>query len=380
MYAKPFDNSSQTNESHPPEVAKPKNKNITSGDGKLCVAYSDVNQVCIAASNYPLLQYLLLFDLSTITSHTCYFTGYAVGRETSWHLPAVHIPLVQSGKRIDPRRWLYKFSLHFYKYRYPFLREAELYALDNAFASPLIGRRPYSLLSDGPLCLTNNMQPHSTEYIKQLRKRHSLSGLIERMLFGPVSVGSLGNNSQCVGIYMTERNESFVLQGKSLHVQSLQELWDTSCEEKREFVKKVFGITDTDVAKLNSKRMIFLTQPIVKDCGLSEQEYVGLLRRIFGNYDTSQLLIKLHPRDNFDYSSHFPDIAVYSKTVNMQLLALLGVAFERAITICSSSVGSFSANTEVDWYGSDIHPQIKAFFGEATPPVKNVNTPTLRDL
>ena len=354
-----------------------KTKKIISADGELTVVCDEVRQVCIAASCYPLLQYLLLFDLPTTSAHTCYFTGYAVSREISSHLPAVHIPLALSGKRLAPRRWLYKFALRFYKYRYPFLRKAKIFALDNAFASPLIGRRCYSLLSDGPMCMTNNMQPDSKEYLKQLRKRRSLSGMLEKLLFGPVSVCPLGNNSQCLDFYMTEENESPVFKGKPVHVSSLEKLWDSADEEKRRFVRHVFGISHDDVAMLNSKKLIFLTQPIVKDCGLTEGEYAQLLERIFKNYDTSQMLIKLHPRDDFDYGRHFPGIAVYSKTVNMQLLALQGVRFERAITVCSSSLGSFPETTELDWYGSSVHPKIKAFFGEAIPPVSTVNRPVL---
>lgn len=150
-------------------------------------------------------------------------------------------------------------------------------------------------------------------------------------------------------------------------------MWDESTDEKRAFIKYVFDVGDEDIAMLGGKRYMFLTQPMLKDRILNEQEYVDVLKKIFANYDTSQMLLKLHPRDNFDYAKYFPNIQVYSKIVNMQLLVLIGTSIERAITICSSSINAFPETVEVDWWGADIHPKVKKYFGETALPNRKYN-------
>lgn len=347
---------------------------IVSADGLLSVKATDVTNVCLTPSSYALLQYLLLFDNTMVAERTCYFLGYGVPRSISGHLPAVHISTLLSAKRWSPRRWIDKLQLRFvYPRRYPFLRTAKLYAFDQGFVGPLIGRHEYSLLSDAPLCMTQNMQLESAEYQRQKRKHTSFSGRLEQLLFGQVATHTMGNNPQCIQFFMTEPNESPVFGSRPVHVQSLKSLWEQSSEEKRSLVRRVFDVSDEDLALVSSRRVMFLTQPLIQDCGLTEEEYLEILHRVFSHYDHSQLLLKLHPRDCFDYCRHFPQVAVFDKSVNMQLLVLLGTSVERAVTVCSSSVGSFPESVPVDWFGPEIHPKLRAFFGSTMRPDRPYN-------
>lgn len=351
-----------------------KNTPIKSADGCLSVNPEGIQKVCMTGSTYALLQYLLLFDTETVTAHTFYFLGYAVSPSIASHLPARHISLRQTSSRIAPQRWVGKIMLKLGRnLRHPFLRNAEIYAFDQGFVSPLIGRRDYSLLSDGPRCMSLNMQETSAEYQRQLQKRASLPGRLEQLLFGPVATHPYGNNPQCRQFFMTEENESPVFGSRPVHVRSLQTLWDEAAEEKRELIRKVFDIDDADIATLNSRKVIFLTQPLTLDCGLTEEEYLGILRKIFSHYDHSQLLLKLHPRDRFDYQRHFPQVAVYGKNVNMQLLVLLGTRVERAATVCSSAINAFPDSVQADWFGPGLHPKLLAFYGTTMRPDRPCN-------
>ena len=94
-----------------------------------------------------------------------------------------------------------------------------------------------------------------------------------------------------------------------------------------------------------------------------EQEYADLLERIFSHYDYSQLLIKTHPRDHFNYVKYFPDIAVFDKPVNVELLSLFNFSFRKAVTISSAAVFSLPETIELDWFGPNIHPKIYAVSG-----------------
>lgn len=332
----------------------------------------------MTGSIHALLQYLLLFDYNIVTRHTCYFLGYAVNDDISSRLPAVHFSTKQTGTRWTPSRWLDKINMRLTKNsKYPFLKTSQIYAMDVGFVPPLIGSRDYALLSDGPLSMSQNMQKDSAEYQRQIRKKHTLQGLLEEFLYGPVAVFGWGNNKQCKAFYLTEKNQSAVFGDKPVYIQSLQQMWHKASDESKDFVKYVFGIDDSDIQTLNSRKYIYLTQPMVKDRILTENEYVDILRDIFSQYDASQVLMKLHPRDNFDYKKYFPEVGIYDKKVNMQLLVMLGANFERAITICSSSANSFPETVELDWFGVDIHPKLKAFFGEMVPPNRKYNQMSL---
>ncbi len=356
-----------------------KRKEIHSADGLLSVPFDHVTHACMTGSIHALLQYLLLFDYDTVARHTCYFLGYGVSPELSAHLPAYYFKTKQTGTVLTPSRWLDKISIRLRRNsNYPFLKHSKIFAMDVGFVPPLIGSQPYALLSDGPLGISQNMQPSSAEYQRQIKKKHTLQGRLEELLYGPVAVFGWGNNPQCREFYLTEENpNAVVLQGKPVHIRSLRHMWESASDETRQLVLNVYGIDDSDIALLNSKRYIFLTQPFTRDRTLTDDEYHHLLQRIFSHYDTSQMLLKLHPRDKFDYQKHFPGIAVYDKKVNMQLLVLLGATVERAITICSSSVNSFPENVTVDWFGPDIHPKLKAFFGQMVPPYRSYNQVSL---
>jgi len=342
---------------------------IQSPDGKLQVKYEEITNSCMCVSLYALLQYLLLFDEDTIKHHTCYFLGYAVNEKISAKLPGYHFDTKQTiNKTFAPSRWLDKFSLRLSRNRrYPFLKNTKIYAQDLGFLSSLIGKQTYSMLADGPNFLTMNMQPDSAEYQRHERKRHSLQGKVEKLLYGNVAVNTLGNNPQCQAFYLTEENTSPVLLNKQAYVNSFQELWQESSDSKKRFILDLFDVNDEDTQMLKDKSIMFLTQPLVQDNMLTEQEYVSLLQSVFSGYDASQIVIKTHPRDRFDYRRYFPEIAVYDKKINIQLLLLSDVHIQRAVTICSSSINAFPNDVEADWFGSQVHPAIQQYYGDMTP-------------
>lgn len=349
-------------------------RNISSADGRLSIPFKDISYVCMTPSIHALLQYLLLFEYDTVAHHTCYFTGYAVSEQIASRLPGVWYSIHQTGTKHTLGRVCQKSLLRLMApLRYPFLRNADIFAFDVGFVPSLIGHRPYALLSDGPLGISQNMQSFSAEYQRQVQRKHSLQGRLEEFLFGPVAVSGWGNNPQCTSFYLTEQNSSVVFQDKPVYIASLNQLWNNASQESRDFVRYVFDVNDEDIRILNSKRFMFLTQPMVKDAILSEEEYIQVLNDIFSHYDQSQLILKLHPRDDFDYRSHFPHVAIYGKKVNMQLLVILGATVERAATICSSSINSFPDHIAVDWYGVDIHPKLKRWFGEVALPYRPFN-------
>lgn len=351
-----------------------KDKVINSQDGKIRIKYSEVTHVCIAPTLYPLLQYILLMDDDIVFHHTYYFLNELIPQKAREQLPNTYLNYF--GKKFKEqlrRRWM-KLKLRFFKYiDYPFLKTAEIFANDIPYGSLCIGNRPYNLQPDAPNCLTLNSQYHSAEYIRMQKKADSFWGHLQRFVLGDIFVHYFGYNSQCKAIYMTEENTSPVLEGKKVYVQSLPSMWNKASEKKKLFIMGLFNITSNDITFLNSRPNLFFSQPIMKDCGLTETEYIDVLNKIFQNYPKNSIIIKTHPRDSFDYAQHFPDTIVFTKPISSQLLNLIGVTPQKIITINSTAIEGFPETITCDYYGTHVHSKLEKFFDKEFKPKRLVN-------
>ena len=341
---------------------------------KFGIKAEDITHVCIVPSLYPLLQYLLLMDDDIIFHHTCYFVNEVIPENIRKQLPCIYYNYF--GKKFSQKvsRRLTKLRLRFCKYRdYPFLRLANIYALDIPYLSLCIGNQSYSSLSDAPNWLTLNMQKSSTEYLRQQRHSNSIIGKIQSLVFGNLFVHYLGNNDQCKAFYLTEENNSFVLKGKDVYVQSLSSLYSKASDKKQQFIMGLFDISRNEIEFLNSRPNLFFSQPLMNDCGLTEEEYMDVLTKIFQHYPSQSIIIKTHPRDKFDYIKHFPEVIVFSKPINSQLLCLMGITPQRIITVSSTAIEGFPGTIECDYYGNVVHPKIEKYFGNNYEPKRKVH-------
>lgn len=324
------------------------------------------SNTCMALSMYALMYYLLLMDEETILHRTYYVLGTAVPKSVSDRLNGHYLwSSSQKRKQVNLARWGYKLWTKLVKgIKYPFLKETELYAQDIGVLSVLIGKRQYKLLPDGPNFLTLNMNNDSAEYIRMQRIASSFIGKLQNLMYGPVFVHFLGDNNQCKEIYLSEENYSPVLNRRKVHIHPLAEMWESSSESKQKLIMDIFDIQQADLELINSRPVIFFSQPLVEDSILDEEEYLNLLKKILAHYNTSEVLIKTHPRDHFDYKKHFCEISVFDKKVNIQLLAFFCEKTKRVSTIFSTSVEAFPLNVEVDWFGTEAHPNIERHYGK----------------
>lgn len=341
---------------------------------KFGMELEDVTHVCIAPTLYPLLQYMLLMDDDIAFRHTFYFVNELIPEKARQKFPCeCYNYFGKSTAQKFNRRW-HKFRIRFFKYvDYPFLKTAEFFGNDIPYGSLFIGKSSYNLLPDAPNCMTLNSQYDSAEYIRMQNHANSLVGKLQHMVFGDLFVHYFGYNSQCKAVFMTEVNSSPALEGKTVHVRSLSLMWEDASETKKNFIMRLFEITNDDIMLLNSRPNLFFSQPLVKDCGLTETEYTDTLAKIFKNYPPNSIIIKTHPRDEFDYAKHFPNISVFTKPISSQLLVLMGVVPQKIITITSTAIEGFPELVECDYYGSQVHPKIERFFGGEFKPTRAVN-------
>ena len=356
-----------------------KTKSIKSQDGKIEIKYDDVTHVCIVGVIYPLLQYLLLQDLETTSRHTVYVFSEGVPSMIRPKLPSIFI------QREYPQNIKYKIfrkiirlrTALFRNYKKSYLRHACFFAQDGIFSSTLVGTHKYELLADAPNYFSVHANAGSSFVKNCSKKANSLWGKIETLIYGSPVVRTFGTNPQCTKVHLTEINHSPLLEGKNVSVNSFKTLWDSSSDEKKNFILKLFEVKREDVLLFEEFPIIFFSQPLVYDKIFNENEYISLLTKIFSQYDLSKILVKIHPRDTFDYKKYFPEVTVFSKPVNMQLLSLLNLPIKKAVTIFSTAVFDLPENIEVDWFGADIHPKIKKFVGNNCVPPRPYNQMSL---
>ena len=83
--------------------------------------------------------------------------------------------------------------------------------------------------------------------------------------------------------------------------------------------------------------------------------------------------VKAFSGDLCEELKYFPDVELFTKPVNSQLLYIFGLLPQRIFTICSSAIEGFPDSIECDYYGIHVHPKIENFFGNKYRPFRKVN-------
>lgn len=147
---------------------------------------------------------------------------------------------------------------------------------------------------------------------------------------------------------------------------SLENLWRTSSEFKQKYIKNVYALHNLE--HLSSKRIVLFSQPLIEDAHLSKKEFVSIYKPYIDKYGAENILVKLHPRDKFDYTKYFPGITTLQTKAPQQLLSAMDIKFNIAITVCSSAVSSMDKDCKIVWIGAEIDERIVKAYGHVKSP------------
>lgn len=259
----------------------------------------------------------------------------------------------------------------------PFLHKNDkLYIQDhNQDCIKYIYNHEYVLLEDAPehsyYILDSGKSSYGNQILSTInRKVNGKTTFVERLcdfLYSPLQSYPFGSNSKAVAAILSVDDPSRFLQKKKKIILPKfdNNYWMSFSELKRKKILEIYDLTNNDLDIFRNAKYVFLTQPLYPDF-VTQDEHIKIIKTILSNYDINKVLIKTHPRDNLDYSKFFPGIAVSSKPIPVQLFSLLGVEFERAITVFSTSVYQFSC--EIDWYGSEMSENLFKSIGYIEPP------------
>jgi len=310
--------------------------------------------IFIGDATYALMLYLL-YATDEMLQNTTYFMGKNCG---SCSLPnKIVMPPISPYTNKE----LIKYRLKCLKYRNT-LKHSEIYAQDHIFFAPaLIDNLSYNVLEDCPNFFIIREERNEITF------KHTLHSLWYNFKVGRIYMRYAGNNPWCKKRIVTSGRdvELFKKQNLAYEQVSLSVLWNTSSEAKRQFIKNVFALPSIDEIQ---KDVVIFSQPLCNDAEMSEQEVTSIFAPYVEKYGTENILVKLHPRDTFDYQNAFPGISTLCTKAPQQLLDLMGIKFKTAITVCSSAVSSMDKDCNIIWLGAEIDERIVKAYGHINNP------------
>lgn len=314
-------------------------------------------RVFVTGSLWSLLIYLLVNDLSTIKRTHYFFTNKGVHPSVRSHFRH-HVINISWDDKIHWRivQFCFIFIPLYNILRWPYLLFSDIWGIDQGYGiQSIIGRNKYTLIEDGSL----NYQVSNISY----KYKHSK---IHKLLWGDIYCNEFGHNRKCKRIILTKYLKDSHIQHKIEFV-NLPKLWEQSTKEKQEYILNCFNLTKQDVEIMLAKEVILLTQPIAKDCGLTEEEQIQLYRDMIEPYKEENIIIKPHPRENTPYRKYFPHAVIMDKAIPFQLFELLGVKFKVIVTISSTAAMDIkNKDTFIDFKGTTIDERISKVYGKIT--------------
>lgn len=252
-----------------------------------------------------------------------------------------------------PSLWLLLTRL----YRWPFLRTAKIWSYNSWPACrALIGNLKYIFIEEG---IGSYVMP-------DMYRTLSWKAKIAHFLEAPFTPPPYAITSQAVKVIFTgiaEIPES--VKDHDIEIISMSGLWEKAPAEKREFITRFFDLTPYDIEQIRKRDIIFVEQCFADDGSITFEENTEMLRKIFSRYDHSRIIIKRHYRSEIDYRKIFPDIFLIDKPIPMELIALCGERFTKAITISSTAVLQFPEDIEIEWLAQDLN---SSYFSHLSKP------------
>ena len=311
---------------------------------------------CIVGTVYAFLVYLLYSSYDAI-KRTRFFIGDSIAKSVCDKIDgAVYLDTEATWDDIPKFR---KYAFWHYRIKILFTK---VFAQDHfGFSPPLIGFSPYTLIEDGSgfytYCLSN---PY---FAKEFGAKTFRKKIKQAIQYGPTYGKNAGKNILCRNRLVTAPSDvnSWFLRGRKYELIELESLWKNASEEKQKYILDLFDVNKTIIDNLSHYKVIVLTQNYVTIQAIEEDELVEIYKKAIEEYDERDVIIKPHPNDKVPYQKYFPKAYIMPSYIPMQLMQLIGMKLDVAITINSTAVSMFPQETKIVWLGGKCHPKLAKY-------------------
>lgn len=168
------------------------------------------------------------------------------------------------------------------------------------------------------------------------------------LLCGIYSGGSLekcGTHPNIKKVYLTQNNYSEIIKDK-VEVINIKELWNNKSKKEQEEILSLFNFNKSNFDFKDN--VLLLTQPFSEDNILSFEEEMKIYQDIINQYDN--IIIKPHPRETKNYNDLFPNIKIIESYFPIELLKLIGIKFNKVVSVNSTALYNFKDYCDVEIY------------------------------
>lgn len=317
------------------------------------------HRVAILDSTYSLLLYL------------CYSSKEEICNTIFIFSDGIHSSIRKNFRKSYHLTFYYKNNLVFYlksicfiflRYtKYKFVDNSDIYCLDHTDIAPhLIRKNKYVLIEDGPYTL-------KYEEERRVNQKRIISPFLKfrRFLISPIYYNGWGQNSQCKKIIVASNYSSYLFNNLKREICPFSDLWEGSDICKKKKILSFFNLTEETLKQIQNKKILVLGQTFVVDKVLNKEENSLLYDKILSQYDRNLILFKKHPREIDSLTNDFKEAYdIFDMPVPLQLLDLVGVHFDKVITICSSAVLSIPYPINIVWIGTAIDNRLVLKYGD----------------
>lgn len=177
------------------------------------------------------------------------------------------------------------------------------------------------------------------------------------------SIPVYGMHKTVSKIILTKKNNIPDCILKKVDVVDINKKWKEKNEDEKCFILSLLNVNIENIEKIRNKDYILYTQPLSEDGIISEDEKIFLYKKALENLDISRLVIKPHPREKTNYGKYFPTAHIFCDNVPAEILSILNVSFQKAITLFSTAVLQHNKENII-FLGTKIHPKIYEHFGD----------------
>ena len=221
-----------------------------------------------------------------------------------------------------------------------------IYGQDHTIiGNKLLEIKNFYLIEDG------SMSYYFTKNAQEKLKKKKINQFMKRKEY-------LGINSSVKKIYLTGLAPIPKEIANKVELINLKELWNRKTLEEQKEILDIFSFDLNIKEKIKERDMILFTQPLSEDNLITEEEKIQIYSKIIKKYPKSRLIIKTHPREKTDYKNIFKEYLILDNPFPFEILNLLDVKFNKAITLFSTAALGLGKEVEVDFYGTEVHTKI----------------------
>ena len=160
---------------------------------------------------------------------------------------------------------------------------------------------------------------------------------------------AFGTHKKKKKIYLTQNEVPEVIRDKT-EVIDIKQLWVNKTEDEKNKILEIYNLKDS-VNKIDNNTVLLLTECFSEDGLLPFNEEIKIYKELIEKQnDTTNLIIKTHPREKKNYKKIFPEFTIIDQPFPLEILKCMDLNIKKIITIASNASLNFVDECDIEIY------------------------------